>query len=211
MSERAGQNELASRAAAGDRAALEELLLEEYPRLQRRLRSRIPAASAAVFSADDVIQEAFAEVFRCIAGFEPQGDGSFSRWVATIAERRLKDLLKGQYAQKRGGGRERLDAHKTSEDGSVLNLLELAAVHRQTPSRSAARHEAASAIHVALAGLKPEYREALELRYVQRLPVADIASKMNRTERAVHMLCNRGLKDLREAMGRATQFMTHKH
>lgn len=211
MGASADENDLPLRAASGDRAALEQLLLEDYPRLERRMRPKIPPSLAGAISVDDVIQETFADAFRCIGAFEPQGEGSFSRWIATIAERKLKDLLKSQLAQKRGGDRQRAVQPQASDASCVLDLLELAAVHSQTPSRSAARHEAASAIHVALAGLKPDYRQAIELRYIQRLPVADIASKMNRTERAVHMLCNRGLKDLRDAMGRATQFITHKH
>jgi RNA polymerase sigma-70 factor (ECF subfamily) len=83
-------------------------------------------------------------------------------------------------------------------------------IARRAGQRPAARHEAAGAIHAALAGLKLEYRQAIELRYIQQLPVAEIAARMDRTERAVHMLCNRGLKQLEAAMGCATRFITRK-
>jgi RNA polymerase sigma factor (sigma-70 family) len=159
---------------------------------------------------EDVLQETFAEVFRRISSFEPQGEAAFYRWLVTIAKHRLADMVKAQQTAKRGGGRRAGQGQASPGANSVLNLLDLAAVHDHTPSRSAARHEAVSAIQVALAGLNEDYRQALQLRYVKAMPVKEIAETMGRTERAVHMLCNRGLKSLRAAMGRSSQFLTKK-
>jgi RNA polymerase sigma-70 factor (ECF subfamily) len=83
-------------------------------------------------------------------------------------------------------------------------------VDERTPSRSAAGHEAVRAVQVGLAGLKSDYREALRLRYIEGLPVAEVAARMDRTERAVHMLCHRGLQCLRAAVGRSSQFLSSK-
>lgn len=65
-------------------------------------------------------------------------------------------------------------------------------------------------MQVALAGLKDDYREALWMRYIEGRPVREIAQAMRRTERAVQMLCNRGLRALREKMGRTSKYLTTK-
>ena len=56
----------------------------------------------------------------------------------------------------------------------------------------------------AFGGIEAAYRIGSELvvRYTE------IAARMNRSERAVHMLCNRGLKKLRAALGHASQYLT---
>jgi DNA-directed RNA polymerase specialized sigma24 family protein len=42
------------------------------------------------------------------------------------------------------------------------------------------------------------------------LSVAETAARMSRTERAVHMLCHRGLEQLRDVLGRSSRFFTRK-
>jgi DNA-directed RNA polymerase specialized sigma24 family protein len=133
-----GIERLVAAAVAGDHDALEQLLLEEYPRLVRRIGPKIGSSLAGSIGVEDVIQEAFADAFRCIGTFIHKGDGSFSRWITIIAERKLKDLIKLHLAVKRGGGRQRLAASHSPDTSAVLDLLELAAVDDRTPSRSAA-------------------------------------------------------------------------
>ena len=180
----ASEEALVARATAGDTSATDRLLLAHYRRLSARIGRKIPSECSGTIAADDELQETFAEVFRRLGSFRTQGEQSFYRWLATIAELRLADMVKAARAAKRGGGRKAAQAAGNPEAGSVVNLLDLAAAHERTPSRSVARHEAASAIHVAMAGLKGDYREALQLRYLKGLPVAEIAKQMNRTERA---------------------------
>ena len=92
----------------------------------------------------------------------------------------------------------------------MVHLLEVLAAHSRTPSRSAAAHEAVEAVQRALSGLPEDYGEAIRLRYVEGLPVAQIATRMNRSEGSVHMLCNRGLQALRIALGDSARFLTKK-
>ncbi len=204
----ATEMELASRAAQGDAAALEQLLVQHYDRLLTELTPKLPAEFRSVLTAEDVLQEAFVVAFREIAAFVPQGPGSFHAWLAAIAQHRLLDLAKGLRAAKRGGGRAGVDVHAAAGDTSIVSLLEALRVDLHTPSRSAAGHEAVRAIHVGLAGLREDYREALRLRYIEGLSVTDTAARLGRTERAVHMLCHRALRELRKFLGRSSQFFS---
>ena len=201
---------LIDRAVAGESAALERLLLAHYDRLAARIARRLPADLRATVSEEDILQQAFIAAFGAIGSFEPKGAGAFYRWLCTIAEHRLQDAIKTQRAAKRGAGRVAADARSPTGDDSYDDLIDLLAVESRTPSRSVARHEAAGAIRVALAALKEDYRRAIELRYIQRLPVAEVAGIMSRTERSVHNLCRRALKELHAVMGRTSQYLTRK-
>jgi len=181
-----------------------------YDRLAAEVSRKLPAELRGVIAPDDVLQETFIVAFREIGSFVPRGPGAFQHWLAAIAEHRLLDLIKARRRVKRGGGRVAVDAHAASPEGSLVGLLEQVHVSERTPSRSAASHEALSALRVGLASLKDDYRQALTLRYLEGLPVADIAARMGRTARAIHMLCHRGLEQLRQALGRSSRYFTRK-
>jgi RNA polymerase sigma-70 factor (ECF subfamily) len=200
--------ELVQRAAAGETAALERLLVAHYDRLAAEVARKLPDEFRSVITAEDVLQETFAVAFREIHNFVPAGRTSFHPWLAAIAQHRLFDLVKGQRAAKRGGGRVAVQGGVRATEGSLLGLLDMLNVDTLTPSRAVARQEAVQAVQVGLASLKEDYRQALWLRYIEGLPVADIAARLGRTERAVHMLCHRGLRELRVALGRSSQFFS---
>jgi len=204
------EEKLISRAMAGDRAAMEELLRYYSSRLKARLARKIPPTLKRWINEEDIVQETSIEALRDINSFRPQGPDAFYCWLASIAEHRMLDAIKANRAAKRGG-RAPTVFGKGDDDGSAMILLEVISQYDRTPSSLAAGHEAVSALQVALAGLQDDYRKALSLRYLERLPVAKIAARMGRDERAIHNLCHRGLLQLREAMGRATQFLTWKH
>ncbi|MHC5111163.1 MAG: sigma-70 family RNA polymerase sigma factor [Planctomycetota bacterium] len=200
--------ELTALAVAGDEAALERLLLRYHGRLTHQLASKIPSGMRALITVEDVLQEAYLTVFQKIGGFQQRGPGSFYRWLATIAENRLIDAIKAERAAKRGGGRRRVDDFTNPMTGSTVEWLEMLAVHERTPSRSAAGREAMAHVSEALKSLKDDYREALQLRYIEGLPVNETAARMKRTEGAVCLLCHRGLKRLSHVLGQSTRFFS---
>lgn len=206
MSDARGEPELLNRAVAGDEAALERLLMQHHARLCAEMASRLPAAAQGVIAVDDVVQEAYVVLFQEITAFRPQGPGSFYNWVATIAGRKLLDALKAQRALKRGGDARRLNAESPAS-ASVVEWLEILATHEHTPSRSMAGREAISAIQTAIGQLRPDYREALRLRYVDGLSVSEAAARMKRTPSALCMLCHRGLRRLEEMLGTRSRFI----
>jgi RNA polymerase sigma-70 factor (ECF subfamily) len=196
------------RAVAGDQPAAESLLLTHSPRVLRSISPRIPADLRALISAEDILQEALIYAFQNIGSFEAQGPGSFHSWLVKIADHRLQDAIKRQRALKRGGGRSPLKPQKAHDSSSVIDLLDHVAANSRTPSRSGARHEAVLAVQVALAGLREDYRDAIRMRYIDGRSVEDVANEMKRSKASVQMLCHRGLKELREALGRASKFLS---
>jgi RNA polymerase sigma-70 factor (ECF subfamily) len=199
---------LLERAVAGDEEALETLLLQHFDHLAADIARRIPADVRGTLAPDDVVQDAFIVAFQRIREFQPQGDGAFLGWLARIAEHRLLDAVKTLRAAKRGGGWQRLaDAHDPERTG-LVPLLEMLPQSSRTPSRSAAVHEALTALAAAIEQLSPDYRDVLRLRFIESLPVADCAARMQRSEGAVHMLLGRALAALRARMGDTSRFFT---
>jgi RNA polymerase sigma-70 factor (ECF subfamily) len=209
MSAEATESELLAAAVRGDDEALSKLLVREHDHLLRRIGVRIPVALCGTISAEDVLQETFIIAFRRVQSFQPVADATFADWLMGIACNVLRDKQRAQQAAKRGGGRLALDA-VGEDDDELINLLELLSGDTRTPSRSAARHEAAQAVRAALDGLAGDCRQALQLRYVEALPVAEIASRIGRTEGATHQLCHRGLAALRTALGASGRFLSRK-
>ncbi len=199
--------ELLGSAVEGDRYALERLLIGYQSRLIARIRRRFPPDLKTVISPEDILQETYVEIFRSIRSFESTGRNAFHRWLLAVAENRLVDNVRTHRAAKRGGGRVRI---AVTTGSSVAPLMEILQPTSHTPSRSAAVHEIESAVWVALAALKPEYREALQLRFLKGLSVAEVAARMKRSEWSVHKLCSRGLQRMRESLGEASRFLSRK-
>ena len=89
MSDELKEGDLIARAVAGDRVALQRLLLRHSHSLQKHVASRLPSSLQHVVDQDDVIQQVLIRVYQCIGQFEPQRDDSFWAWLKTIADSRL--------------------------------------------------------------------------------------------------------------------------
>ncbi|MCK4781618.1 RNA polymerase sigma factor [Candidatus Parcubacteria bacterium] len=55
-------------------------------------------------------------------------------------------------------------------------------------------------IKIALSGLKDEYREAITLRYVEDMPISEVAKILGKKQGTVRVILHRGLKALRESI-----------
>ena len=201
---------LVAKATAGDRAAIQQLLLLHHDRLVAAITKKVPADLRGVLAASDVCQEAYIAVFRQITSFQPHNERAFHRWLLTIAERKLVDAIRTLRAAKRGGGTHGKLGQVDAVASSVIELLDVVAVNERTPSRSAAHREMVLAVQNALGELKEDYREALRLHYIESLSVAETAERMGRSDGAVLMLCNRGLRRLAEVIGDPARFFSRK-
>lgn len=204
------EQELIGQAAAGDRAALGRLLLDQYERLLQHLEPQLPADVRRVFGVEDVLQQTFAQVFRDIGQFQYQGEGSFFAWVKTVAEHRLHDAIKRQRRKKRGGGRKQIEQVDAADSNSVVQLVEILAGDDSTASQVLAHREAVQAIQVALAALPEDQRTVIQLRCLQNMSWSEIAATMGRTPAAIRSLADRAKKKMRDALGSLSHYLSSK-
>jgi RNA polymerase sigma-70 factor, ECF subfamily len=169
-------------AGRGEHWALTLLFRAYQPPLLRYLRAQ--AGSAA----EDLASEVWIGASRGLANFT--GDATaFRGWLFTIARRRLIDHRRRQ-------ARQRTDAVETERLDTVEWGTDL-----DPASTVLARLGAQGAIDELIADLTPEQAEAVLLRVVAGLPVAEVAAIMQRPPGTVRVLCHRALRRLAVSFG----------
>lgn len=197
-------DDLLKRATIGDGDAL-AILLERYgPSVRSDVAGRIPGRLRSLLSDDDVMQQTYADAFRGISRFVSQGDGSFARWLATLARCNVRDAVKMLEAQKRGG-RSRRTPQPTGVEPFIFLFEDLAATG-STPSQHAARAEARADIEAAIATLPPQYARVVQMYDIEGRPIDEVAAALERTPGAVYMLRSRAHDRLRDTLGRTSKY-----
>lgn len=164
--------------AAGDRAALKAIYDREAPALlgvaTRILRRREIA--------EDVLQDAFVQIWRKAASYDP-ALGSGRAWVfAIVRNRALNHLRDDRHVPVEDAALEDLTARDREIDDAYLRLGD------------------ASALRRCLERLAPERRKAVLLAYVSGLTHGEIAGRIGAPLGTVKAWIRRSLLALRECM-----------
>ena len=194
-------------AVSGDRDALQRLIVYYHPTLRAALGAKTAPEWDRHFDPDDVLQQAYIGAFKAVDGCRFDSPGGFYKWIERIALNQLKDHQRALLAEKRDVGRRCLD--RPSATSSYPELVDRLAARQSTPSRHLAREEATAAVMSCLARLSDDQRRVVRMRFIEGRPVSEVASELGKSEPAIHMLCHRGLKQLRELMVSITRFLTH--
>ena len=162
-------------AGHGEQWALSELFRAYQPAVLRYLRAQAPGV------ADDLASEVWIGAARGLsrfAGDEP----AFRRWLFTIARHQL-------IGHRRRVSRQRTDVVATHDLDIVIDI------HTDDPAEAALdRLSAQRAVDELVANLSPEQAEAVLLRVVAGLSVAETAAIMHRPPGTVRVLCHRALR-----------------
>ncbi len=193
-------------AAEGDPDALQRLIIEYHNQLAGALHPRIEPALRRLIDPDDVLQDAYTLAFQNIASCEFENSAAFYRWLERIMINALRDRQRALKCQKRDIARVISD-HGRSRS-SYPELVQRLSSPDITPSRQVAKGEAVAAVISSLARLTDDQREVVRLRFLEELPVGEVASQMGKSEEAVHMLCHRALKSLRKLLVSITQYLS---
>jgi RNA polymerase sigma-70 factor (ECF subfamily) len=164
-------------AAAGNRAAAEQLCRELLPRVRNLVRYLLRGDSRV----DDVAQEALIAVLRGLASF--RGDGRFESWVDRVVARTTFAAIRRIRAETQPGERPVESAASDATDrrgDSYLLRRELAA---------------------ALDRLPADQRESLVLHFAIGMTVPEIADAMAAPHETVRSRLRLGKAALREALG----------
>jgi len=195
---------LVDAAAAGDQDALERLLERHAPELRRRIAGLMPRRWRSLLSDDDILQQTYADAFLSISRLQTRDEDVFLSWLARMARRNLIDAVRMLDAEKRGGGRRRVEPG--GESG--LALYEVLGGTSQTPSRQAARIEAGQALDQALRRLPAEYQRVVRMFDLEGRSIEEAAEAMGRTTGATYMLRIRAHRMLCEIMGTESKYLS---
>jgi RNA polymerase sigma-70 factor (ECF subfamily) len=182
-------DQLLDQASRGDGAARQQLLA--------RHRGRLRAMVAARLDPSDVVQEALAEAARRLDDYLRQRPLPFYPWLRQLAWDRLVKAHRAHLARARRDVRREEPGVLGLPDESVAELAQRLATSASSPSRHALRVEVQGRVRAALALLGAADREVLVLRYLEQLPLRDVAAVLGVGESAVKMRHFRALERLR--------------
>ncbi len=169
------------RSAAGDERAFAELYDamagRAYGLTVRVLRDRAQA--------EEVLQEAFLELWRTAAAFDPDR-GSASSWVLTLVHRRAVDRVRS--------------AEAATRRDTAYHQRNTAVEHDDTAEAAHASLEARR-VRKALGVLTEVQREAVELAYFGGLTHTEVAGRLDLPVGTAKTRIRDGLIRLRDAMG----------
>jgi RNA polymerase sigma-70 factor (ECF subfamily) len=178
--------ELAVAASRGSEEAFRELV-ERFERPVFGLIVRIVRRSEL---AEEIAQETFVKAWRALARFDPER--KFSSWLFKIAHNSALDSLRRK-------GEEPLSLDEpVGEDEGPRELP--ADPNAEDPLVRMTARGAGRALERAIAGLRPQYREVLLLRFAEGLAYEEIAEVMGAPLGTVKVHLFRARKELAEAM-----------
>ena len=178
---------LVARAAGGDERALGAL----YDRLGGMAFSLASAVVGDPADAEEVVADAFAQVWRSAAGFDPSR-GSVTAWLSTIVRTRALDLVR---ARKRRA-RVLEEAAVVTDEGETLVI----APSLEAADRGAELNETRGLVQRSLAELPAPQRRVIELAYFGGLSQSEIAEKLSEPLGTVKTRMRAGMEKLRQTL-----------
>jgi RNA polymerase sigma-70 factor, ECF subfamily len=178
---------LVAQVGAGDERALGELY-DRYGGMAFSLACAIVVERA---DAEEVVADAFAQVWRSASGFEP-ARGSVPAWLATIVRTRALDLVRSRKRR----ARVLEEAAVVTDEGETLVLTPTS----ESPDRSAEITEASTIVRKSLAELPPAQRRVIELAYFGGLSQSEIAAELSEPLGTVKTRMRAGMEKLRQAL-----------
>jgi len=174
--------ELLRQIAGGDRSAFAEFY-DRHSTLMFSVASKILNDAA---EAEDVLQEAFLQIWEKAGKFDPNL-GKASSWAAILVRNKAVDKIR---ASRR---RTRLAEEAGTESAIAAEVAD-------TVNDRLQGHEQAKLIQTAIVGLPGEQRQAIELAYFSGLTQDEISKKLNTPLGTIKARIRRGLLKLRDQL-----------
>ncbi|HVS00160.1 MAG TPA: sigma-70 family RNA polymerase sigma factor [Thermoanaerobaculia bacterium] len=178
--------ELVAMALTGSQEAFRELVV----RFERPVYSLVARMVHDPSTAEDLAQEIFVKAFRRLDTYDPAR--KLSSWLFKIAHNTTIDFL-------RRGAPETVPLEAEEDDRGGLAAV-LSDAGAEDPGAAAERRQMARALERAIAGLRPEYREPVLLRYVEGLAYQEICELTGQPLGTVKTNLHRARKELAAAM-----------
>ena len=151
--------ELVRGALDGSESAFREIVL----RYQRPVFGVIVRVVRDQARAEELAQDTFVKAFRALHTYDVER--RFSAWLLAIAHHGAIDEARKRVL-------ETVSLDELEDDGSPV--VQIADRNSPTPAAILERAELATALHTAIARLRPEYRELVSLKYEQGLEYEEI-------------------------------------
>lgn len=184
---RAAEAEIVSKIRQGDEAALERFYGLYFPKLYRYVFYRMGRDH---HHSEEVVNDTFMEALDKIDRYDSER-GSVESWLIMLSRNRIRSATAAMTKP--------LEYEKSWSimDGDLENLF---ADHDRAnlPQTAIEDAELRAMVEAAMGGISPEYRRLLDYKYVQDMPVRDIAGLTGRSEKAVESQLTRARTAFRD-------------
>lgn len=172
-------DELAARAAQGDRAAFERI----YNLLVDDLYMYVRGQCRNDTVAEDLVANVFLKAWRSAKGYRPRSN-TFRRWIFTIARNEVRDYWRASQR--------------------TLPMVQFDISDERHAETEADPVETRRLVRMAMESLTEEQRQVVALRYFSNKTHEEIAAILGKREGAVRAQLMRALRQMRKVMGDAT-------
>lgn len=188
-SPRRAELHLVKRMIAGDEAAFEEFADDYIPALYRFAQRRLTDRELT----RDIVQETVCKAIGKLATF--RGEAGLMTWLCACCRNEIA-------AHFRKAGR--------NPSGYAVEMTEDLAVEENPlrpgtpldgPERALLRKETSELVHIALDAMPPHYSRVLEWKYLDRLSVKEIATRLRVSPKAAESLLTRARSSFRLGYG----------
>lgn len=190
-SSRAEEHSLVQRMLKGDERAMEAFGDTYFPPLYRYAVGRLSGNGEL---ARDIVQTTVVKALRRLRSF--RGEAPLISWLRACCRNEIAMYF-----------RHAAIVPMLTENDDAAPVLEAVPNPPQVdqPERSLLRQESAQLVHETLDSLPPQYAQVLELKYLERLPVKEIASRLALGPKAAESMLTRA----RGAFRRRFEQKTH--
>src|SRR5262245_25972391 len=192
---------LVTRAAAGDRAAIVELLERYRPRLRRMVSLRLDPRPRGRVDASDVIPEGYIDAMKRLDEFSRDPSAPFYIWLRFLVGQRVQEQHRRHLdTPGRDVGRE-ISIYRGAMPGASTGALAARLLGKLTsPSQAAMRAERKLRLQEALNCMDPLARGILVLRHYEQMTNGDAAAALGLDKSAASKRYTRALVRLKEIL-----------
>lgn len=190
MIPRSEEREFVERMIAGDESAFEVFADSYIPALYRFASRRLDGDRELT---SDIVQTTLCKAIDKLSTF--RGDAALMTWLCACC----RNEIAGHFRKKMRPVRE-VDLEVVEESSAA----ELGGAAPEEPEDTAMRSEASRLVHAALEELPPHYGQVLEWKYLEGLPVAEIATRLDLGLKAAESLLTRAREAFRKTHARLT-------
>jgi len=184
---------LARRMLAGEEEAFDEFFGEHFPALYRFAMARMHHDADA---AEEVAQATLCAAMTKLATY--RGEAALLTWLCTFCRHEVSAFYRKR-------GRQQPVIGLVEEDPEVRAALDsLRAGEGSDPEAVLRRSELSRLVHVTLDHLPGSYARALEWKYIDGLPVVEIASRLHVSPKAAESLLTRAREAFRDGYAAMT-------
>lgn len=177
--------DLTRRLLAGEEQAFDRFFSTYFPRLFRFALARLGGDADR---AEEATQAALGKAVTRLSSY--RGEAALATWLTTFCRHEIHALLQATSA---------VAVSLAEDDAEIRSALESLAAYPPSPEQETERRELARQVHVVLDWLPPHYAQALGWKYLEDLPVATIARRLELSDKAAESLLTRARIAFREA------------